>query len=122
MQGIHRRTWLTFKLSTLFLVVTAAAVALSFPRICRQIQFQRFKTFADKDIRTLSDSQRELFAGIVKTLLPEAQSSVFQPHENWFVWQLQTDSGHVFNNGGCGKTSPHTDWVPDSGRHSRHTT
>lgn len=86
------RRWLTFRLSTLFLAVTVAAIVCALPRLYRQLQFERFKTFAGQDIRKLSEAEQTRFAAIVNSLIPNEQthlSLIF--HQNWYVWKLQCE-------------------------------
>jgi hypothetical protein len=84
------RRWLTFRLSSLFLVVTVAAIVCAFPRLYRQLQFERFKTFAGQDIRKLSEAEQARFTSVVGSLIPSEQphlSLIFR--HNWYVWKLQ---------------------------------
>jgi hypothetical protein len=95
---INRR-WLSFRLSTVFLVVTAVAIGFGYRHIHRYIQFQRLKTFVDCDIRALPEPKRKEFDRITASLLP-AKSRLeiigWYFRENWFVWRLSTDRGMRF--------------------------
>ncbi len=86
------RRWLTFRLSSLFLAVTVAAIMCALPRLYRQLQFQRFKSFAGLDIRKLSEAEQTRFAAIVSSLIPSQQPHLaFLFKQNWYVWQLQCE-------------------------------
>jgi len=96
---MFKRQWLTFKLSTLFLIVSAAAVLFGYPHIRRQIQFHRFQAYVGQDIRNLPESERESFSAIVNDLVPDQPRGVralIDGRENWFVWHLSTEDGMRF--------------------------
>jgi hypothetical protein len=98
--GRRRRAWLTFKLSTLFLIVTVVAVVLAYPRIQHQLRFQKLKSYVGKDLRTLPEMERTALDQIIKRLLHSSKSDsdafIILRYENWFVWELPTNKGTRF--------------------------
>jgi hypothetical protein len=87
----------TFRLSTLFVVITVVAVACAWPRIYRQYQFWRFKSYIGKDIRQLPESEREAFENLVASLSPQKRGPVdLGQLQSWVVWKLNTDNGIRF--------------------------
>ena len=96
---MFNRKWLTFRLSTLFLVMSSAAVVCGYPHIRRQIQFQRFKAYVGQDIRNLPESERESFSAIINDLIPDQPQGIYailDGRENWFAWRLPTENGIRF--------------------------
>jgi hypothetical protein len=96
-----RSRWrFTFRLSTLFVVITIAAFACAGPRIYRQIQFWRFTGYVGKDIRELPDRDRERFEKLSVILNPKHNSDEQRflrgQLESWVLWKLQTDKGVRF--------------------------
>ncbi len=63
------RRWRTFKLSTLLLAIGVIALGLGVPHIWHYVQFQRFKSFAGKDLDQFSDNQRNLLQDITQELI-----------------------------------------------------
>jgi len=89
-----RWRWFTFRLSTLFVAITVMAIVFAWPRIWREIQLWRFKSYVGKDIRKLPEAEQLAFRQIVKSLLnkPREELLWFGP-EDWFVWRVNSDLG-----------------------------
>lgn len=58
-----------FRLRTLFLLVLLCQCGFGWPHFWRQVQFQRMKAYAGRDLRHLSEDEQARFAAIVKTVL-----------------------------------------------------
>lgn len=83
----------TFRLSTLFVVITIAAVACAWPRIYRQIQFWRFKTYVGRDLQHMGEQEQRRFDRIVASLVPPKEFH-FDTHMR--VWRVPTQQGERF--------------------------
>ena len=78
-----------FKLRTLLILVTIAAFACAAPIIWRQIQLQRFKSYVDVDLQSLSESERQQFNSLANTVLRRSNDTdtfAWGPTP-WFLWR-----------------------------------
>ena len=78
-----------FKLRTLLILVTIAAFACAAPILWRQIQLQRFKSYVDVDLQSLSESERQQFNSLANTVLRRSNDTdtfAWGPTP-WFLWR-----------------------------------
>lgn len=86
-----RRNWLSFRLTTLFAIITLIAIAAASPRVYRQIQIARFQSYAGKDLRSLPESERKKLRAIINDLQPHLIiEKNFRPNDLWYLWRMQT--------------------------------
>ncbi|PQO47645.1 hypothetical protein [Blastopirellula marina] len=92
----RRRNWLSFRLTTQFLIVTVAAIIVAYPQLHRRWLFHQFTAYVDQDLRELSNEKQEAFGELAKNLLPEEEIEFGHSPENWFVWKVSTDNGERY--------------------------
>jgi hypothetical protein len=91
--AIARPRWrFTFRLSTLFVLITIAAFVCAAPRFYRQYQFWQLKSYVNRDLRQLSAEEHKKFDRLVAKLLPDV-ATVGAWHQHWYLWQVSTDRG-----------------------------
>lgn len=85
-QKTPSRRWLTFRISTLLLAVGLVSIALGYPHLRHYVQFQRFKSFAGRDLSQLSDEERETLGTITRELHEELNQ--IWDNRNWLVAEV----------------------------------
>ena len=80
---------LRFRLKTLLILVTLAAVACSDPAICKQTQFQKFKTYLNRDLQNLDEYEFQNFISIAKSVLARKTDKGLSRWRSapWFLWE-----------------------------------
>ena len=78
-----------FKLRTLLLFVTIAAFACAAPILWQQYQLYRFKSYADRNLQALSESEHQRFNSIANSVLrrPDDTDTFGWGHTPWFLWR-----------------------------------
>lgn len=90
----NRSRWrFTFRLSTLFVVMTIAALVCNWPQFYRQWQVGQIKRYVNKDLRSLPKEEQIEFRSRVGKLWPESVSNATMNPEYWHFWRFTTDRG-----------------------------
>lgn len=83
-----RKSWFRFTLSSLILMVTVTCIVLGYPHMRRYYYFEQLKQYAGKDLRKLSEEERDDFDQVLSEFIPAADPFVLDSTETWFFWKL----------------------------------
>ncbi|MCC9606753.1 hypothetical protein LOC68_16280 [Blastopirellula sp. JC732] len=90
----QRRRWFSFRLTTLFLLVTIVAIAAAYPHMRLQVQLWRLQSYVGRDLRTATDSERWTLGRIIKSLQAPVDKiffdKSFHPQTCWRLLRMET--------------------------------
>lgn len=88
-----RRRWFSFRLTTLFLLVTIVAIVAAYPHMRVQVQLWRLQSYVGRDLRAAPYSEQQLLGQIIKSLQPFDQAiffdKSFHPQTCWRLWRMK---------------------------------
>lgn len=83
----------TIRLSTLFVLITIAAVACNSPRFYRQWQIWQIKKYVNQDLRELPADERRALQELTRKIWPASADIDWGTPANWFIWRIPSDRG-----------------------------
>ena len=89
MDSLSGLSTLRFRLKSLLILVSLVAIACAAPAIWKNIQFQRFKTYLDRDLQSLDESECSHFNSIARSVLNRNsdENLLAWGHTPWFLWE-----------------------------------
>jgi len=85
-----------YRLRTLFVLITLLAIVFAVPNVWHKIQFRRFVSYSNRDLRTLGESELQEFSEIYRSVIPRENESTVDlswSHVPWYVWSAETTRG-----------------------------